>query len=236
MTAHGADMATAVAAPVAPAAAPALGDTAVRSSLRSLAQQRFARSQEVATAFFDAHADDVARACEAMAQRFARGGRLLAFGGGASASDARHVAVEFVHPVLVGKRALPAIALPVGARSGDAARALAVLGRPVDIAMGIAAGALDTGITVPLADARRWGMLTLLLAGGAAAVQSPPRAAGTGAADLACADLACADLACADHTFVVPSPDPLAVQEVHEMTYHVLWELVHVFLDPRLAS
>ena len=47
-----------------------------------------------------------------MAERFARGGRLVAFGSSPAArSDARHVAVEFVHPVIVGKRALPAIAL-----------------------------------------------------------------------------------------------------------------------------
>src|SRR5207253_761521 len=38
---------------------------------------------------------------------------LLAVGGSPQAwSDAHHVAVEFVHPVIVGKRALPALALP----------------------------------------------------------------------------------------------------------------------------
>ena len=47
-----------------------------------------------------------------MAERFARGGRLLAARRHAGArSDVRHVAVEFVHPVIVGKRALPALGL-----------------------------------------------------------------------------------------------------------------------------
>ena len=47
-----------------------------------------------------------------MAERFARGGRLVAFGASAAdRSDVRHVAVEFVHPVIVGKRALPALGL-----------------------------------------------------------------------------------------------------------------------------
>jgi D-sedoheptulose 7-phosphate isomerase len=47
-----------------------------------------------------------------MAERFERGGRLLALGGSPQDwSDAHHVAVEFVHPVIVGKRALPAVAL-----------------------------------------------------------------------------------------------------------------------------
>ncbi len=47
-----------------------------------------------------------------MAERFARGGRLFALATTPEGkSDARHVAVEFVHPVIVGKRALPALAL-----------------------------------------------------------------------------------------------------------------------------
>ena len=47
-----------------------------------------------------------------MAERFARGGRLIAAAfSPAARSDVRHVAVEFVHPVIVGKRALPALGL-----------------------------------------------------------------------------------------------------------------------------
>src|SRR5215210_4553121 len=62
--------------------------------------------------FFAAEAERIARLCHRMAERFARGGRLIALGRSPAArSDARHVAVEFVHPVIVGKRALPAIAL-----------------------------------------------------------------------------------------------------------------------------
>ena len=78
--------------------------------------------------YFGARADELARLCHAMAERFARGGRLLAAGASpAELSDARHVAVEFVHPVIVGKRALPALA--VGA--GD----VALLARADDIVM-----------------------------------------------------------------------------------------------------
>ena len=63
-------------------------------------------------AFFEAEAERLARLCHRMAERFAAGGRLVAFGQSPGArSDARHVAVEFVHPVIVGKRALPAIGL-----------------------------------------------------------------------------------------------------------------------------
>ena len=56
-------------------------------------------------------ADAVAAACHAMAVRFHQGGKLVVFGTGGSSTDAQHVAVEFVHPVIVGKRALPAISL-----------------------------------------------------------------------------------------------------------------------------
>ena len=63
-----------------------------------------------------------------MAERFARGGRLLALGvSDQASSDARHVAVEFVHPVIVGKRALPALAL-VGER-GSVERQVELLAR-----------------------------------------------------------------------------------------------------------
>ncbi len=62
--------------------------------------------------FFTAEAERIALLCRELAERFVRGGRLLAAGGSPQAwSDARHVAVEFVHPVIVGKRALPAVAV-----------------------------------------------------------------------------------------------------------------------------
>ena len=66
-----------------------------------------------------------------MSERFAAGGRLIAAGSSpAGRSDARHVAVEFVHPVIVGKRALPAIGLAGGGRTaGGADRAHRRAGR-----------------------------------------------------------------------------------------------------------
>jgi D-sedoheptulose 7-phosphate isomerase len=101
--------------------------------------------------FFTAEADRLARLCHAMAERFARGGRLLAFGASAvDGSDARHVAVEFVHPVIVGKRALPALALPPAE--------VALIARVDDIAI-----AFGEGLAVQQAvrDAADVGCLTL---------------------------------------------------------------------------
>jgi phosphoheptose isomerase len=78
---------------------------------KSLLTARFERSMAVSESFFKTESSRVAQACREMAQRFHRGGRLLSFGAGAAASDAQHVAVEFVHPVTVGRRALPGLAL-----------------------------------------------------------------------------------------------------------------------------
>src|SRR5271166_3795808 len=94
------------------------------------------------------HASELVRAGEGVAQRFARGGKLIAFGNGRCATDAQHIAVEFIHPVIVGKPALPAISLSddfamltdVGTRHGLLeifAAPLEQLGLPGDIAIGL---------------------------------------------------------------------------------------------------
>ena len=84
-------------------------DVAARARGRGAAR---ARRIEASERFFAAEAERIARLCRALAERFVRGGRLLALGGSPQDwSDAHHVAVEFVHPVIVGKRALPALAL-----------------------------------------------------------------------------------------------------------------------------
>jgi D-sedoheptulose 7-phosphate isomerase len=77
-----------------------------------LVATRLAQRRDVYEAWFAAQSAPLAQCCHAMAERFARGGRLLAIGVAPTArSDVRHVAVEFVHPVIVGKRALPALGL-----------------------------------------------------------------------------------------------------------------------------
>src|SRR6201986_3509050 len=89
--------------------------------------------------FFDTEAERLARLCHLMAERFARGGRLVAFGDSPAArTDVRHVAVEFVHPVIVGKRALPAIGL--AAEGGAPARQVALIACPDDIAVAFEPG------------------------------------------------------------------------------------------------
>jgi D-sedoheptulose 7-phosphate isomerase len=127
----------------------------------------------------EALADDaaqVAAACHAMAIRFHRGGKLVCFGSGGPSTDAQHIAVEFVHPVIVGKRALPAISLTgdvatltsVAAREGYAevyAHQLRHLAAPDDIALGVSVDGDDPAVLRGLEVAAELGLLTIALVG-----------------------------------------------------------------------
>src|SRR5260370_24322118 len=122
------------------------------------------------------HAGEVADAAFAMAMRFHHGGKLLTFGTGAASTDAQHVAVEFVHPVIVGKRALPALSLTcdVATVTGIAARAgmarifshqLGQLAEPGDIALGICADGSHPSVLAGLIAAHQPPLLPLPPAG-----------------------------------------------------------------------
>jgi D-sedoheptulose 7-phosphate isomerase len=114
-----------------------------------------ARRTEANGRFFEVEADRTARLCHRMAERFARGGRLVAMGASPQArSDVRHVAVEFVHPVIVGKRALPAVGL--AAEGGPIAAQAELTCEPHDVAI-----AFDAGATDGLEIARGRGCLTI---------------------------------------------------------------------------
>jgi len=110
--------------------------------------------------FFGAEAPRLAEACHEMSRRFLAGGRLLAFGNGSAATDAQHVSVEFVHPVIVGKRALPALDL-----GPDFERRLPVVLQPEDMVMGFAFPEADESVEQTLQTARERGALTFALTG-----------------------------------------------------------------------
>ena len=110
--------------------------------------------------FFEREAPRLAEACHEMSRRFMAGGRLLAFGNGSAATDAEHVSVEFVHPVIVGKRALPALDL-----GPDFERRLPVVLRPEDMAMGFSSPEADGAVERTLLAARERGALTFALTG-----------------------------------------------------------------------
>lgn len=109
---------------------------------------------------FSREAVHLAEACREMSARFLRGGRLLAFGRGPYATDAQHVSVEFVHPVIVGKRALPALDLSMLFRPW-----LQAIVRPDDIVMGFGPPEGDPAIWAALQDAHAKEAMTFALPG-----------------------------------------------------------------------
>lgn len=193
----------------------------LRQELADELARAFSRRQQAGRALAG-DAESVARACYAMAQRFHRGGRLLVFGNGGPSTDAQHIAVEFVHPVIVGKRALQALSLTndiatvtgLGNREGFDqvfAHQLRYLAEPDDIALGISFDGHCQSVLRGLETARERGCLTLALLGGDGGAIGASQAV--------------------DHLLVARSDDPMIVKEVHVTLYHVLWELVHVFFE-----
>lgn len=178
--------------------------------LEAAVREAFARRDEPLRSL-RAQADVLAAAAEALAERFREGGRLLVAGTGAATTDALHVAVEFLHPAVVGRRPLPALSLSadgatvlgLAAEEGLAAvwaRQVEVLARPADALLLLSDGpAADRAV----AAARRCGLLVLGLGGPAGA----------------------------DHAVGIDARDPLLRKEVCVSAYHLLWELVHLFLD-----
>jgi len=177
-------------------------------------------------------AGQVASACHAMAAAFHQGGKLIAFGTGGSSTDAQHVAVEFVHPVIVGKRALPAISLTtdVATVTGVAAQQsldevfahqIRYLAEPADIALGISSDGSSPPVLAGLETARALGLLTIALVGG----DGPGEDSANGD------EGALATSPAVQHVILARSADPRIVKELQVTAYHVLWELVHVFFE-----
>jgi D-sedoheptulose 7-phosphate isomerase len=188
----------------------------------TLLAERVAASNRIGEAFFTDHAASIATCAAAMADRFFTGGSLLVFGSGPHATDAQHNSVEFVHPVLPGCRALPALSLTndlatvTGMLQGtDAADVFAhqvrVLGRPGDMVLAFAHAPLHPSITRGLEAGASGGMLTVALTSG---------------------DIG-ADADRAEFGFHVPGAEWSVAHELHLATYHMLWELVHIVLNHR---
>jgi D-sedoheptulose 7-phosphate isomerase len=138
---------------------------ALRSAPGDLLDDLVARRTEANARFFESEARRIAPLCHRMAERFARGGRLVALGRSPAArSDARHVAVEFVHPVIVGKRALPA--LGITGDGGALADQISLLVEADDIVIAFEASEDETANA--LAVAAKAGCLTIAFAPAAA--------------------------------------------------------------------
>ena len=130
------------------------------SQLATRVEQALEERNQLFSEFFDRQAPRLAEACQAMSERFLEGGRLLAFGRGSYATDAQHVSVEFVHPVIVGKRALPALDLSMAFGSW-----LDVIAQPEDIVMGFGPPERDSKVDEALHAAAARECMTFALPG-----------------------------------------------------------------------
>lgn len=157
----------------------------------------------------------------AMAERFAAGGRLLAFGNGGSSTDAQDMASLFLHPG-PDSRALPAFALTsdiavVTALSNDVgfdvvfARQIGAFARENDIAIGMSTSGNSENLLQGFTEANRRGLLTVGIAGDVGGKM--------------------AESSALDHLFVVPSSSVHRIQEAQTTLYHALWELTLLALE-----
>ena len=176
-------------------------------------------SAHLIASFVETSAPALDRAVAAVANRFRRGGRLFALGNGGSACDAQHVAVEFQHPIIEKRRALPCAAvahdvplLTAVGNDGDFANAFAaeleLWCGELDAVLALSTSGASANILRAVHVARERGACTLAFSG----------RDGGPLVDLC------------EHAFVVPSWSIHRIQEVHTVLLHLLWDQVHVAL------
>lgn len=157
-----------------------------------------------------APAEDLAAAALSLARRFAAGATMWCVAP-RWPSHARHVAVEFVHPVIVGKRALPAVFVD----ASGAASTVRQLARPGDVLLAVST-ADDAVVADLLARTDAWGVTSLWLGVG------DRRTSG-----------ATALLPRADHVVWLDVDDVAVAARSGDLVllYHLLWELTHVVFE-----
>jgi D-sedoheptulose 7-phosphate isomerase len=186
-------------------------------ALRAAILRKCHESMATKDQFFHEQADRIAACAAAMARAFDGGGRLLVMGNGGSACDAAHVSVEFMHPIIEKRPALPALALTTDTAILTAvgndqdfsmafAEQLRMLGRPGDLALGISTSGKSANVNRALQAARERGMLTVGFSG-----------RDGGRMPEIC-----------DYCFTVLSFSIHRIQETHETLLHILWDLIHV--------
>jgi D-sedoheptulose 7-phosphate isomerase len=198
---------------VSPAIAPKISPAEWRGKVMHKCRE----SVEVKQKFFEHYADQIGELSQQMAARFQAGRKLWVMGNGGSACDAQHVAVEFIHPIIEKRKALPALDLvsqiPVVtaiSNDKDFARVFVdqidLWGQKDDMALAISTSGQSPNLIYALELAREKGMLTIAFSG----------KDGGRMADVA------------EYCFIVPSFSIHRIQESHVALLHILWDLTHV--------
>jgi D-sedoheptulose 7-phosphate isomerase len=175
----------------------------------------FAESARVKEQFAREHAERAAQVARLMAETFRNGGKVLLFGNGGSATDAAHIAAEFVGRYRRDRIPLPAIALATDIAAITCiandygyeelfARQVRAHGRKGDIAIAISTSGNSPNVLKGAQAARECGLTTV---------------GWTGASGGKLAGLV-------DYPFTVPSTVTSRIQESHITLGHILCELV----------
>jgi D-sedoheptulose 7-phosphate isomerase len=193
--------------------------------LRFSLVEKARESAEVKGRFFEENKDAILRASLAIARAFHRGRKMLVCGNGGSATDAEHVAVEFMHPITVGRKSLPAICLTsdmamVTAVANDVGfadvftRQIIALGREGDVLLGISTSGNSENLLHAFETARRMRLITISYAGNDGGRVAEMQAGGL-----------------VDFCLTVPTSSIHRIQETHMTLYHIMWDMVHTFLQ-----
>jgi D-sedoheptulose 7-phosphate isomerase len=183
--------------------------------------QKVVHSLETKEIFFKENGQKVIDVARAIAQVYRGKGRLFSMGNGGSSCDASHIAVEFLHPVTVGRPALPAVNLTADtammtAVSNDVGfdhifvRQLIAQAKNGDGLIGISTSGNSQNLLKAFIRAKQMGLTTIALLGtdGGKIAKSTD----------------------VDHCLVVQTDSVHRIQECHLVIYHILWDLVHTLL------
>ncbi|MEM6530965.1 MAG: SIS domain-containing protein, partial [Myxococcota bacterium] len=192
-------------------------EKSLSEALLESVRQKTAESLEVKEAFFRENAEGLVKASRLVADSYAAGGRLFSMGNGGSSCDAAHIAVEFLHPITVGRPALPATHLGsdlalLTAVGNDVGfnhvfvRQLAALASDKDALIGVSTSGNSGNLMAAFTRAKDMGLATIGLTGGDGGEMKS-----SGMLDVC---------------LVVETTSVHRIQESHVAAYHVLWDLV----------
>ena len=182
---------------------------------------------ELRRATLESAREGIVNAGRVMADAFARGATLLAFGNGGSATDAQDLVAELLTPPFTNWSPLPAISLTndiavvtgVGNDVGFEniyARQVIALGQPGDIAFGISTSGNSANVLLALEQAKKQRLLTIGLTGydGGKIMRSTA----------------------IDCCINVPSDHIPRIQEAQATAYHALLAVIHALIEKEGAS
>jgi D-sedoheptulose 7-phosphate isomerase len=195
------------------------------AELRFSLLEKARESVVVKQKFFEQQKDAILEASLALARAYHAGKKMLVCGNGGSATDAQHVAVEFMHPITVGRKALPAICLNsdmamVTAVANDVGfddvfgRQIIALGNEGDVLLGISTSGNSENLLHAFSTAQRMGLVTIGFAGDDGGRMEQLKSAQM-----------------LDHCLTVPTTSIHRIQESHMTLYHVMWDMTHEFLQ-----